>query len=61
MFTITNVSKSYNKNAVTSIWVGYDDNKKLESNDYKYVKKIWANTMETYLKRRRYFADFENV
>lgn len=40
----------FNKNAVTSIWVGYDDNKKLESKDYKYVKKIWANTMESYLK-----------
>ena len=40
----------FNKNVVTSIWVGYDDNKKLESKDYKYVKKIWANTMESYLK-----------
>ena len=40
----------YNKNAVTSVWVGYDDNKDLETNDYKYVKKIWANTMEKYLK-----------
>ncbi len=40
----------FNKNIVTSIWVGYDDNKSLENNDYKYVKKIWANTMEKYLK-----------
>ena len=40
----------FNKNVVTSVWVGYDDNKKLSSNDYKYVKKIWANTMEKYLK-----------
>ena len=40
----------FNKNAVTSIWVGYDDNKELDSKDYKYVKKIWANTMESYLK-----------
>lgn len=40
----------FNKNAVMSIWVGYDDNSNLYTNDYKYVKKIWANTMETYLK-----------
>ena len=40
----------FNKNAVMSIWVGYDDNSPLLTNDYKYVKKIWANTMEGYLK-----------
>ena len=40
----------FNKNAVMSIWVGNDDNTNLMTNDYKYIKKIWANTMETYLK-----------
>ena len=40
----------FNKNAVMAIWVGYDDNTKLLNNDYKYIKKIWANTMESYLK-----------
>ena len=40
----------FNKNAVMSIWVGYDDNSPLLADDYKYVKKIWANTMEGYLK-----------
>ena len=40
----------FNKNVVTSIWVGYDDNKNLEANDYKYVKKIWATATEKYLK-----------
>ena len=40
----------FNKNAVMSIWVGYDDNSDLLSSDYKYIKKIWANTMEKYLK-----------
>ena len=40
----------FNKNAVMSIWVGNDDNSNLLNNDYKYIKKIWANTMETYLK-----------
>ena len=40
----------FNKNAVMSIWVGYDNNDKLKQSDYKYIKKIWANTMEKYLK-----------
>ena len=40
----------FNKNVVTSIWVGNDDNSQLQANDYKYIKKIWANTMEKYLK-----------
>jgi membrane carboxypeptidase/penicillin-binding protein len=40
----------FNKNVVTSIWVGNDDNSPITGNDYKYVKKIWANTMEKYLK-----------
>ena len=40
----------FNQNVVTSVWAGYDDNKPLQNNDYKYVKKIWANAMESYLK-----------
>ena len=40
----------FNKNVVTSIWIGYDDSREMKTNDYKYVKKIWANTMEGYLK-----------
>ena len=40
----------FNKNVVTSIWVGYDDNRDMTNSDYKYTKKIWANTMEGYLK-----------
>ena len=40
----------FNKKAVMSIWVGYDDNENLLVDDYKYVKKIWANTMEKYSK-----------
>jgi len=53
----------FNKNVVTSVWVGYDNNKKLESKDYKYVKKIWANTMESYLKDKdnTWYAKPNNV
>ena len=42
----------FNKNVVTSIWVGNDDNSDIEGTDYKYVKKIWANTMEKYLENK---------
>ena len=38
----------YNENAVLSIWNGYDDNRKINSNDYSYHKNIWIDTMETY-------------
>ena len=40
----------YNKNAVLSIWNGYDDNKVLESGDNGHHKNIWIDTMEEYLK-----------
>lgn len=42
----------FNKNSVMSIWVGYDNNDNLLVDDYKYIKKIWANTMEKYLKNQ---------
>jgi len=40
----------YNKDAVLSIWNGYDDNKPISSGDYSYHKNIWIDTMETYFK-----------
>lgn len=40
----------YNKNAVLSIWNGYDDNRKISSDDSGYHKNIWVDTMEEYLK-----------
>lgn len=40
----------YNKDAVLSIWNGYDDNSKIESKDYSYHKNIWIDTMESYFK-----------
>ena len=40
----------YNKNAVLSIWNGYDDNKYLDKGDNGYHKNIWVDTMEEYLK-----------
>ena len=40
----------YNKNAVLSIWNGYDDNRAITSDDSGYHKNIWIDTMEDYLK-----------
>ncbi len=40
----------YNKDAVLSIWNGYDDNKPISSGDYSYHKSIWIDTMESYFK-----------
>ena len=40
----------FNKDVAALIWIGYDDNKKLENSDFKYSKKIFANAVETYLK-----------
>lgn len=40
----------YNKNIVTGIWIGYDNNKKLDKSDSKYSKNIWADTMENYFR-----------
>ena len=40
----------FNEDIVTSIWLGYDNNKDLGSGDFKYSKKIWASTVENYLK-----------
>ena len=42
----------YNKNAVLSIWNGYDNNAPLISGDNGYRKNIWAQTMESYLKEK---------
>lgn len=40
----------YNKNAVLSIWNGYDDNRTISNSDGGFHKNIWIDTMESYLK-----------
>ena len=40
----------FNQDIVTSVWIGYDDNKDLAESDFKYSKKIFANAVENYLK-----------
>ncbi len=43
----------FNQDIVSSIWIGYDDNKDLEEKDFKYSKKIWAGAVESYLKDKK--------
>jgi len=40
----------YNKNIVTAVWVGYDDNQEVLPSEYKYAQNIWVDTMEGYNK-----------
>ena len=42
-------SIGYNKEILTAVWIGYDDNTPLETSDYKYSRGIWVDTMEGYL------------
>lgn len=42
----------YNKDIVCAVWVGYDDNKELQKNEYKYAQNIWFNSVEYYERER---------
>ena len=42
-------SIGYNKEVVTAVWIGYDDNSSISASDYKYSRNIWADAMEGYL------------
>lgn len=48
--TTDNWNIGYNKELLTAIWVGYDDNKKIGSGNFYYAKNIWIDTMEACLK-----------
>ena len=43
-------SIGYNKEIVTAVWIGYDDNTPIEASDYKYSRNIWVDATEGYLK-----------
>lgn len=38
----------YNKNIVSAVWIGYDDNRSLNTSEYKYAQNIWFNSVENY-------------
>lgn len=40
----------YTPQAVTSVWVGYDNNAAIKTNKYSIAKNIWIDSMELYLK-----------
>lgn len=40
----------YTPQAITSVWVGYDENKEISSKEYQCAKNIWIDTMEAFLK-----------
>ncbi len=43
----------YNKDIVTAVWVGYDDNKPLSTKEYKYAQNIWYKNMESFEKGKK--------
>lgn len=38
----------FNRDIVTAVWIGYDDNKALSTSEYKYAQNIWFKTTEDY-------------
>lgn len=38
----------FNGDIVTSVWIGYDDNQELSTNEYRYGQNIWYKTIEDY-------------
>ena len=40
----------YTPQAITSVWVGYDNNDEIELKKYSIAKNIWIDSMESYLK-----------
>lgn len=53
----------YNKNIVTSVWIGYDNNKTLVPSEYKYAQNIWYKSCEDYLadKKDEWYEKPSNV
>ena len=42
----------YNPDLITSVWIGYDDNRNINVDDYMYTKNIFADAMEAYFKSK---------
>lgn len=53
----------YNPDIVVGVWTGYDDNKKINKNEFKYAKNIWADATENYLrdKKQTWYEKPDNV
>ncbi len=53
----------YNKNIVTSVWLGYDNNKSLTTAAPRYAQNIWYKSIEAYEegKENEWYAKPDNV
>ena len=53
----------YNKNIVTSVWLGYDNNKSLTTEAPRYAQNIWYKSIEAYEegKENEWYAKPDNV
>lgn len=40
----------FNKDIVSAVWIGYDDNRELNTSEYKYAQNIWFHSVEDYEK-----------
>ena len=38
----------FNRDIITSVWIGYDNNQTLQTNEYKYGQNIWYKSTEAY-------------
>ena len=38
----------FNRDIITSVWIGYDNNQTLQTNEYKYGQNIWYKATEAY-------------
>lgn len=38
----------FNRDIVCAVWVGYDDNRELNTSEYKYAQNIWFRSIENY-------------
>ena len=43
----------YNRDIVTSVWLGYDDNKKIPVKTALYTQNIWYKSIENYMKDKK--------
>lgn len=43
----------YNSDALCAVWIGYDDNRSLNTSEYKYSQNIWYKSIESYEKDKK--------
>lgn len=51
----------YNNNIILGIWTGYDDNRKVNNKETKYIKYIWADIMRQYNTKNYWYQTPNNI